>query len=399
MKLLLIHNYYRTCSPSGEDNVARSELKLLKDNGVDVFRYEKFNDDIDESTVFKKLRFGFGYAWSRKTYNEVSELIRLCRPDIAHIHSLHPQITPSVYNACHDMGVPVVHTIHNYRYICPGALLFRNGRPCEDCIGKFPFPALRHRCYRGSLAATGSVMWMLAYNRFRNTFQNRVNYYIALTEFAKSRLIAGGLPAERIGVKPNFLPEPPQPGGNGENYAVFVGRLSEEKGLNTLLSAWKMVNDMELKVVGDGPIRSELEIRVGKEGTNVTFLGMLPRRNLLTIVEKAKMQLVPSEWYEGFPMVIVEAYACGTPVIASRIGSLDEIILDGETGAKFEPGNPRDLSDKINILINDKQKLATMRKRARALFEEKYTAEKNFLMLMEIYKHARENFEQTRERN
>jgi len=399
MKLLFIHNYYRTCSPSGEDNVAKSEVKLLEDNGVDVIRYEKFNDDIDESTLLKRLYLGFGYAWSRRTYSEVSKLIGQYKPDIAHIHSLHPQITPSVYDACHDMGVPVVHTMHNYRYICPGALLFRNGRPCEDCIGKFPFPALCYRCYRDSFAATGSVMWMLAYNRFRNTFQNRINYYIALTEFAKTRLIAGGLPAGRIGVKPNFLPDPPQPGKGRENYAVFVGRLSEEKGLNTLLSAWKMVDGMELKVVGDGPQRSELVARASKEGVNATFLGTLPRNDVLTIVEKAQIQFVPSEWYEGFPMVIVEAYACGTPVIASRIGSLDEIIIDGETGVKYEPGNPKDLLEKINNLINDKQKLTTMRKRARALFEEKYTAERNFLMLMEIYRHARENFEQARKGN
>jgi glycosyltransferase involved in cell wall biosynthesis len=399
MKLLLIHNYYRTSSPSGEDNVARNESKLLEKNGIDVVRYEKFNDVIDESSMLKRLRLGFEYARSGKTYHEVSSLIKQTEPDIAHVHSLHPQITPSVYTACHDLGIPVVHTLHNYRYICPGALLFRDGRSCEDCIGKFPFSALRHRCYRDSLPATGSVVWMIVYNRLRGILNNHVDRYIALTNFAKSRLTAGGLPAERIDTKPNFLPDPPLAGNGSGNYAVFVGRLSKEKGLHTLLSAWTAVDDMDLKVIGDGTQRSELEAQARREGTNIAFLGMLPRKDVLAIVGEARMQLVPSEWYEGFPMVIVEAYACGTPVIASRIGSLNEIVLDGETGVKFEPGNPQELAEKINSLAHDKQTLATMRRKARRLFEEKYTAERNFSTLMEIYQRARENFEKLRERD
>ena len=397
MKILFVHNFYRTSAPSGEDNVARNESKLLEDNGVEVIRYERFNDDIDESAILKRLRLGYEYAWSRTTYDEVYGLIKQTGPDIAHVHSLHPQITPSIYAACHDMAVPVVHTLHNYRYICPGALLFRNGRPCEDCIGKFPFPALRHRCYRGSLAATGSVVWMIAYNRLRGTFNNQVDRYIALTDFTKSRLVAGGLNAERIDVKPNFLPDPPKAGKGAGEYAVYVGRLSEEKGLHTLLSAWRSVDDMELKVLGDGPQKSQLEAQARLGGANVAFLGMLPRKDVLSIVGEAEMQFVPSEWYEGFPMVIVEAYACGTPVIASRIGSLDEIVVDGETGMKFEPGNPRDLAEKINDLVHDRQKLTAMRKKARTLFEEKYTAERNFSMLLEIYLRVREGFEKRRE--
>ena len=396
MKVLQVHNFYRSTAPSGEDAVAVSERRLLEANGIEVIAYEKFNDEIDYSSLYKKLRLAVNTVWSRLTCREVAALIRRERPDVAHVHSLHPQISPSVYTACQQMGVPVVHTLHNYRYICPGALLQRDGKPCEDCVGRWPLNALRFRCYRNSLAATGALAGMLCYNRVRGTLANRVNRYIALTEFAKARLVAGGLPTERIEIKPNFIAQAPAVAKERGNYAVFVGRLSEEKGVKTLLAAWQHVEGLPLKIAGDGQLRPELESLARELQLDVEFLGGLTRAEVLNLVGRALLQIVPSEWYEGFPNVILEAYACGTPVVASRIGSLAEVVSDGETGFHFEAGNAADLASKVNMLATDRQMAQRMGNRARELFMEKYTPAQNFQMLMGIYERAREDFETRR---
>lgn len=392
MKVLFIHNHYRTSAPSGEDAVAENERNLLEENGVVVIPYERFNDDVDDSSFLKKVRLGLGYAWSHRTYSEVSKLIRQTRPEIAHIHSIHPQISPSVYAACQDNGVPVVHTLHNYRCICPGALLLRDGLPCEECVGKLPFAALRYRCFRGSLAATGSVFWMITCNRLRGTFNKQVNRFIALTEFAASRLVAGGLPADRIEIKPNFLPVVPAVHNIRQNYAVYVGRLTEEKGVNTLLAAWSSVIGIPLKVIGDGKLHAELECKARKLALDVEFMGTRSKEEVLRIVSSAFLQVVPSECYEGFPMVVLEAYACATPVVASRIGSLAEVVHDGATGLHFEAGNPADLARKVNDLVANRDLASRLGFQAHELFLEKYTREHNFQLLMEIYQRASEDF-------
>ena len=393
MKVLLIHNSYRTSAPSGEDAVFNNERDLLQEKGLDVVSYEKFNDDIDDTSLLKRARLGINYAWSQDSFFEVKDLLAKVRPDIAHVHSIHPQISPSVYFACQKAGVPVVHTLHNYRYICPGALLQRDGQPCEDCVGRWPFPALKHRCYRGSLLATGSVFWMISRNRLRKTFTSAVNRFIALTQFAASRFVAGGLPATRMEIKPNFLPNPPSLSQERENYAVYIGRLSAEKGVETLVSSWKSVDKIPLKILGDGPLRGALEAEARQYGLNIEFLGSRPRTEVLSVVGQARFQLVPSEWYEGFPMVILEAYACGTPVVASRIGSLAEVIHDGETGLHFEPGNPQDLAQKVKLITEQSETAQRMGNKARQLFMEKYTAEQSFAHLMGVYQRAQEDLQ------
>jgi glycosyltransferase involved in cell wall biosynthesis len=396
VKILLAHNYYRSSAPSGEDAVLRNERGLLEEKGIEVIPFERFNDDIDDSTVSKRLQIAWEGAWSRRTYEMLSDVIRRTRPHLAHFHNTFPLISPSAYAACQDHAVPVVQTLHNYRFICPGALLMRDGTPCEACVGGSLLPALRHRCYRGSLPATGAVVWMLARNRWRGTYTALVNRYIALTNFAAGRLIAGGLPENRMEVKPNFLPNVPDTGDGGGNYAVYVGRLSDEKGLRTLLTAWKQMDGFPLKILGDGPLRTALERQAAQEGLAVEFLGFRARKEVLSIVGKADLQIVPSECYEGFPMVVLEAYACGTPVVASCIGSLDEIVIEGETGVKFAAGNPNDLSSKLKGLRADPSRISVMSQKARALFEEKYTADKNYSKLMEIYERALRDFDEVR---
>lgn len=385
VKVLIIHNFYRSSAPSGEDSVFQNEKTLLSGKGVDVVTYEMFNDKIDTSSFAHRARLALNTAWSNDTYQAVEHLIKQTKPDIAHFHNTFPQISPSAYAACRNNGVPVVQTLHNFRLICPGGLLLRDGRPCEDCVGTNLLPALRYRCYRGSLPATGALVWMLLRNRWHGTYTTLVNRYIALTEFAASRLIAGGLPKDHISIKPNFTPGVPAAGPGDGGYAVYVGRLSAEKGVRTLISAWKRLPEVPLKILGDGPLRQELERLVAIQKLPVEFLGFCDRTTIVNVVGRAAIQIIPSEWYETFGLAVIEAYACGTPVVVSRIGSLDEIVREGETGVKFEAGDADALARTVRQLLGDPTQLFAMRKKARAAFLANYTPERNFQLLMDIY--------------
>lgn len=398
MKILLCHNFLRSSAPSGEDSVYRNEHSLLKAQGAEVSVFERFNDLIDESTLAKRMKLGLNTAWSNKTYCDLSDLIKKTQPDIAHFHNTFPLISPSAYVACYDNQVPVVQTLHNYRLICPNGLLLRNALPCEDCVGPSLIPALRYRCYRGSLPATGAIVWMLARHRWQGTYRRMVNRFIALTDFSASRYVKGGFPKDQIEVKPNFLLNVPKRGGGKGNYAVYVGRLAEEKGVRTLLSAWKAMNGLPLKILGDGPLRSPLESLAKKANLPIEFLGYCKQEQIHKIVGEGQCLIVPSEWYEGFPMVILEAYACGTPVVAARIGSLDEIVKEGESGVKFEPGNPVDLANTVKKLLADPHGIRRIRAAAYFHFQQQYTSERNYLQLMGIYKRAIDNFHQRRQR-
>jgi len=388
MKVLVAHEYYRSGAPSGEDSVYRNECELLRSNGVEVVPFECFNDDIDDRTLGSRVRLAVDAAWSERTYRTVSELVRSTRPDLAHFHNTFPVMSPSAYAACRDNGVPVVQTLHNYRLVCPGALMTRDGRPCEACIGRVPLPALVHRCYRDSLPATAAVVWMLQSNRFRGSYDRLIDRFIALTTFAAGKFAAGGLPRDRIDVRPNFLAGTADVGQGRGGYAVYVGRLSSEKGVRTLVDAWRHVRGLPLLMVGDGPLRQELEATVAKHALDVRFLGIRAHDEVLRLVGDATLQVVPSECYEGFPMTLVEAYACGTPVVASRIGSVDEIVVEGECGLKFDPKNAADLAGKVRSLCAEPDRLRSMRRRARAEFEARYTPERSFRRLVSIYQRA-----------
>lgn len=388
MRVVLAHCYYRSSAPSGEDAVFRNERELLANSGVDVIPYELHNDDIDDSSIYSRLVVAKETAWSARRNRELSNLLTKCRPDVVHFHNTFPQMSPSVYAACRQNGIPVVQTLHNFRLVCPGALLLREGRPCEECLGNSLLPALRHRCYRGSLAATGALVWMLSRGRMTGIYQSAVNRYIALTNFAAGRLAAGGLPRDRIAVKPNFLPMVHSPGNGEGGYGIYVGRLSDEKGVRTLIEAWEKVKGIPLKILGEGPLRRELEQHVVQRRLPVEFMGYRSREKVLELVGKALFQVVPSNCYEGFPMAVLEAYASGTPVIASAIGSLDEIVINDEGGLKFVPRDADDLARKVLDLTEDKDQLSRQRRKARAIYEQHYTPESNLDRLFKIYQEA-----------
>lgn len=384
MRVLLAHNFYRSSSPSGEDTVYREERALLEARGVEVIAYERYSDELQSAGPLAVARSALNVAWSNAARADVAALVRRSRPDIAHFHNTFPLISPSAYAACRDAGVPVVQTLHNFRMICPGAMLFRNDGPCEQCIEGSLLSSLRHRCYRNSLPATAVVAHSIALNRRRQTHL-LVDRYLALTEFARSRFVAGGLSPEQIVVKPNGLNQQIRPGAGDGGYFVFVGRISREKGVHVLLDAWEHLPHFHLKIIGDGPLRESLQRTAALRRLNVEFLGRMNRPDLPGAVGAAAALIVPSLWYEGFPMTVVEAFASGTPVIASRLGSLAEIVVDGENGALFPAGDARALAGVVARVASSSAVLARMRECARAQFDRHYCADANFAQLSALY--------------
>ncbi len=382
MRVLLIHNHY--LQPGGEDAVFEAEKALLERMGHEVIPFVEDNARFNRMNPLKAAQ---NAIWSREAQSKLRQLVRETKPDVAHSHNTFLMISPAAYYACREAGVPVVQTLHNYRLICPDALLMRDGRICEDCVGKtVPWPGVLHGCWRGSRAGTAVVAAMLTVHRLMKTWQEQVDLYIALTEFARRKFIEGGIPAEKIVVKPNFVAPDPGEGRHEGNYALFVGRLSPEKGVRTLLRAWKNLKGVPLRIVGDGPLIEEVQDFVREEGfSEVKVLGRQPREEVFRLMREARVLVFPSESYENFPVAIAEAFACGLPVVASRLGAMAEIVEHGRTGLLFEPGNPEDLAAKIARIWGHPKLLTEMGREARKEYERKYTAERNYNILMDIY--------------
>lgn len=385
LSVLCVHNRY--IQPGGEDQVFESESRLLAESG---FRVEK----VEEQTTYphglvRKIGAAVDCVWSRDWYREFKTLVRNTRPDVVHIHNFFSVISPSVYYACKEEGVPVVQTLHNYRLACAAASFYRDGKICEECIEKDrgPFHAVRYGCYRESKLATAALAAMIEVHRRKKTWSEMVDCYIALTEFARDKMIQAGLPALKITVKPNFvLPDPGPRRGDGD-YALFVGRLVDLKGVGTLIQAWsRLPKSIPLVIAGDGPFRQEMENLIsGHKLTNVDYRGRLSRQDTLATMKGARFLIFPSEWYEGFPVTIAESFACGVPVVCSRLGGMQEIVEDGRTGAHFTASDAADMAEKVQWAWSHPEETSTMGLRARAEFEAKYTAEKNLGMLTEIY--------------
>lgn len=328
-------------------------------------------------------------VWNEAVHQDIRTLIRRERPQVVHLHNTFPLISPAAYYAARSEGVPVVQTLHNYRLLCPNALFFREGRVCEDCLGKaIPWPGVIHACYRDSRPASGVVAAMLTAHRALGTWTRLVDIYVTLTEFARQKFIQGGLPENRLVTKPNFIyPDPGLGEGRGK-YALFVGRLSQEKGVDTMLAAWEVLKEkVPLKIAGDGPLASKVA-KAAERHREVEWLGRQPRDRVLALMKEAQVLLFPSLWYEGFPTVIVEAYAVGLPVIASDLGSMASLIGHGHTGLHFRAGDPRALALQVEQAMRRAAELERMRKNARLEFEAKYTSNRNYELLVEIYRTA-----------
>jgi glycosyltransferase involved in cell wall biosynthesis len=387
MKIIIAHNKYK--QQGGEDVVFDQERALLERMGHDVQVYCRSNFEIDSYKGLQKLSLLKKAIWADDTYRDFTAMLQREKPDVVHIHNTWVMISPSIYHACKDAGVPVVQTFHNYRLMCPPGTFFRDGKACEECLHHGQLRSVVHGCYRKSRVITAAKALMLWVHRRKGTFAG-IDHYIALTKFSRNQFLRGGFPPEKLSVKPNFVYPDPGLCTDKADYAVFIGRLSPEKRVSTILNAWTVLKPrIEIFLVGGGPEAVQLQEEAARRGlTHVHFKGHLPREQAMTYMRRARFLIFSSEWYENFPVTIAEAFACGVPVIASRMGAMQEIVEDGRTGLHFVPGNAEDLAEKVDWAWNHPDQMRKMGLTARHEYETKYTAEKNYPMLMEAYQRA-----------
>lgn len=384
MRILICHNYYQ--QRGGEDNIFAAEAEMLRCQGHEVNTFTVHNDAVNKMS---KARLALATIWNRASAKKVSNLVRQHRAEIVHFHNTFPLFSPAVYHAARGAGAAVVQSLHNYRLLCPAATFFREGKPCEKCLGKLPVMSVIHGCYRQSSAASAACMAMLGIHRAIGTYRNCVDAYIlAISEFARAKFVQGGLDSTRIFHKPNFLDPDPGAGKGDGGFALFVGRLTEEKGIAPLLAAWKIIGSrIPLVICGDGPM-SQIVADAARRQSGIDYRGRVELSEVIELMGRASALIFPSLWYEGFPRTIVEAYARGTPVIASELGAMADLIEPGKTGTLFKPGDAVDLSAKILELFSSPQMLAAMRQPAREKFVSHYTAVTNYPQLLAIYQSA-----------
>lgn len=379
MKILIAHNAYQ--HRGGEDAVMEAEAALLTNYGHEVHVYSRHNDEIK---TMPGVLAAASTVWSSRTVREIDQICKHFSPDVIHAHNSFPLISSSLYWAASHRKIPVVQTLHNFRLICPQAMLLRDGKICEDCVGKTPWRAVVRKCYRNSLAQSAVAVCTTGVHRAIGTYRHKVTRYIALNRFSKDKFIAGGLPAERISIKPNFVARRPAPSdGEARQGGIFVGRLAPEKGLDTLIDAVNRLGQAPLKIAGTGPMEPRIRQLFGN-----AYLGYLSALEITALLHEAQYLIAPSTCYETFGMVVIEAFSCGTPVIASRHGGLGELVKDGITGLLFEPSNPADLAAKIAWAQAHPHAMRRMGLAARAEYEKKYTPERNYRMLINIYEDA-----------
>ncbi len=380
MNILSVHNSYQ--QPGGEDEVFRLEAQLLENHGHSVIRHRAHNDELNGKSSFELLTKAI---FNSRAYHEVSTLIRQSKPDLMHVHNTFPLLSPAVYYAADEARVPIVQTLHNYRFLCPAGNFFRANDICESCVRKsIPWPAVVHSCYRGSLAASTAAAAVLSVHRLLKTFR-KITTYIALSDFACDRFLQAGIPADKLVIKPNFVDPDPGRGHGSGGYCLFVGRLTYEKGVTTLLDAWRQYSPpMDLHIAGDGELANEVKQSAELCG-RIHWHGHLEKARLHELMKGAAALIVPSSWFEPFGVVLIEAFAMGIPVIASRIGALTSLVEHGRNGLHFTSGNAQQLAEQVLWLINHPDAAQLMRAQARLEYEKKYTGEQNYRMLMDIY--------------
>jgi glycosyltransferase involved in cell wall biosynthesis len=388
MKILMVHNKYQ--QKGGEDIVFESERRLLERARHHVISYVRNNSELEKVSPFARIGVVSRMVWSSESRRAFAAILDAEIPDIVHIHNTFMVISPSIYSACAQRQIPIVQTLHNFRLLCPASNFYRDGHICEECVDYSLLRSVRHGCYRSSRPSTAAVALMLAFHRKLDTWNDSVSRFITLTEFAKRKFVAAGFPAEKLVVKPNFVDPDPFERQHPADYVAYIGRLTSDKGLDVLLKAWtQLPTKYPLRIVGDGPEREAFDDRVRElQGSGITFCGQLSREDAITTIKLARFIIVPSLWYEGFPMTIAESFACGTPVLCSRLGGMREIVTDHLTGLHFEPGDAVDLAEKVQWAWEHPRDLANMGGEARREYERSYTSKKNYTLLMNIYEQA-----------
>lgn len=385
MNVLVVHNRYR--EQGGEDRVVELEGALLTRHGHNVVEYIEDNARVSEMA---RPALAMRTLWNVGAYRHVRTLIAHERIDVLHVHNTLPLVSPSVLYAAHAEGVPVVHTLHNYRLFCPAAVCFRKSAPCMDCAPRrVAIPAVRHACYRRSVAATATVAVMLWAHKAARTWENKVDLFIAPSELARSLFIGAGFDADRIVVKPHFVDPDPGAGTGRGGYAIYVGRLSHEKGVEILLQAWARLRaPMPLLIVGDGPLAPHVSEATSRLD-GIRWLGSHPHDEVQRLIGEASFLIFPSLVYETFGQVIGEAYAAGTPVIASSGGAAAELVEPHQTGLLARPGDADDLAAQIEWLLAHPDRLAAMRPAARLVYHSRLSSDANYRQLIHIYDAAR----------
>lgn len=377
LKVLIAHNAYQ--QRGGEDSVVDSECELLRAHGHEVEVFRRHNDDVEGMS---KAALALQTVWSTESSQELLAQLDGFQPDVVHVHNTLPLISPSIYWAAHRRGLPVVQTLHNFRLMCPQAMFLRDGRVCEDCLGHVPWKGVMRACYRGSRAQTAVLAASVTMHKAMGTYRDKVTRYIALNQFCRQKFVDGGLPANKVVIKPNFVEDAGLPTWDDRQGGLFVGRLSTDKGVAVLLQA-QQLSGASMDVIGAGDLLEKVRQQLGHRA-----LGFLSVAEIITKMRRASYLVVPSLWYENFPRTLVEAFSCGLPVIASRLGALAELVEDGKTGLLFEPGNAQDLAEKLSWAQANPQTMSQMGRNARLKYEQAYSPQTNYEQLLAIYQDA-----------
>ncbi len=376
-RVLIAHNVYQQAG--GEDAVVQAEIDMLRQRGHPVELFSRHNDVVRRLPALTVAR---QTIWSNKSAHDFERLLHAFQPDVVHVHNTLAVISPAIYWVASRLGVPVVQTLHNFRLLCPQGNLFRENLVCEDCLGRLPWRGALRACYRDSVAQSTVLAGMLMFHRAIGTWQHKITRYIALNEFCRAKFIQGGLPPEKLLTKPNFVNFPAPLPAERDGF-LFVGRLSHLKGVAVLADAVNELTSGTVRVAGTGPDAGLLKNKIGIELLGP--IGLTEVRNEMT---RATALILPSVCYDSFPRTLVEAFACGLPVIASRMGSLPELIQDGVTGLLFESGNAHDLAEKMRWAQSHPDASAKMGQNARREFDAHYSEEENYRQLISIYQDA-----------
>jgi glycosyltransferase involved in cell wall biosynthesis len=384
MKILFVHDYYQRFG--GEDAAALAEKALLEKHAENVLLYTRDNNEIKGYSIAEKLASPFNAIYSTRTRREVVDIIREHRPDAAYIHNFFPLISPSLYHTLHASGVPSVQMAHDFRFMCPNGLFFTQGQICERCKEGTFLNAVRHRCYRDSYSASVVAASVIAINR-RAGLLNKLSAFVCPTEFSKQKLIEVGVPEQKLFIKPHFIDASQiQPRFGQGNYVLYLGRLSAEKGLWTLVQTLAGMRDITLRIAGSGPLENHLRAYIReKELKHIEILGFKAGPEKWELLQNSLFLVVPSEWYETFGLVVLEAYSAGKPVIGSNLGGLPFVIENGKSGLLFQSGNSDDLREKILYLLEKPDEIETMGRYGRELVETKYHPEESYRTLRSVF--------------
>ena len=386
MRILQMHNHHS--GPGGAMEVLAQEAILLTDAGHSV---EQYTLPAAEKMGLSPLRAGFKAVWNVQASRDLAAMIKAFQPDVVHVHTPFPLLSPAIFRTASGQNTPIITTLHSYRYSCIAATCHRDGHVCEDCIGKrLKYPGLIHRCYHDSVGASAALTLSLGLHRQINTFSQHVTRFLALTDFSRRLLIRDGIPSEKVTVKPNFVPDPGvvKPPRSAEPYVAFIGRFIDIKGIKTLLKAWPQVRSgaLRLKIAGDGELRPMVEEQA-RNDPSIEVLGWLDEAAVTDLMAGAQCVCVPSEWYEGQPLVILRSLSVGTPVLVSSLENLSTEVLEDDAGAMFEVGDDVSLARALEQLMRNLAR-TPLRDRARASYERRYSPAVNLEMLEAIYREA-----------